>query len=215
MLVSDISFLDNTMLAAYDKLKYVLGSVVLTDLADLQVALGVSFKDTFLLRQSLTHRSYLNENPDSDLASNERLEFLGDAVLGFVVAEKLYSRFPDFSAILRLGENDLHVPNVTFGKPTLAIGQIEIPEPTKAFIEPQGLHFVQRCVKSLTPVPQCLLIVPSQVFQVHHSQITGPGDGLADGLHAQQAAAGKHMALDKVDFLEIAVPDPVGDGDRL
>ena len=63
----------------------------------LQVILGINFKDESLLQQALVHRSYLNENPALHLVSNERLEFLGDAVLGFVVADELYSRFPDFS----------------------------------------------------------------------------------------------------------------------
>jgi ribonuclease-3 len=55
--------------------------------------LGVSFNDLALLEQALVHSSYINENPDFAPASNERLEFLGDAVLGLVVAEKLYQDF--------------------------------------------------------------------------------------------------------------------------
>ena len=61
----------------------------------LQANLGINFKDLSLLQQALVHRSYLNENPSSNLSSNERLEFLGDAVLGFVVASELYERFPE------------------------------------------------------------------------------------------------------------------------
>ncbi len=64
------------------------------DLAALQETLGVSFNNASLLEQALVHSSYINENPSSVLASNERLEFLGDAVLGLVVAEKLYQDFP-------------------------------------------------------------------------------------------------------------------------
>lgn len=63
----------------------------------LQHTLGVTFSDTALLRQSMVHRSYLNENPDFELPSNERLEFLGDALLGLVIAEKLYVDFPHLS----------------------------------------------------------------------------------------------------------------------
>ncbi|MFC1977638.1 ribonuclease III [Chloroflexota bacterium] len=66
----------------------------MTDLAALQQTLGVSFNDVSLLEQALVHSSYINENPDFALASNERLEFLGDAVLGLIVAEKLYQDFP-------------------------------------------------------------------------------------------------------------------------
>lgn len=82
---------------AYHKLKFVLGLLILTKLGELQGILGITFKDDSLLQQALIHRSYLNENPTLHLVSNERLEFLGDAVLGFVVANELYHRFPDFS----------------------------------------------------------------------------------------------------------------------
>lgn len=55
---------------------------------------GIVFHDPTLLRRALTHRSYLNENPAYKLEDNERLEFLGDAILDFVVGEYLYRRFP-------------------------------------------------------------------------------------------------------------------------
>ena len=71
--------------------------MILSDLGALQTILDVNFKDESILQQALVHRSYLNENSLLHLVSNERLEFLGDAVLGFVVASELYSRFPDFS----------------------------------------------------------------------------------------------------------------------
>ena len=69
----------------------------MADLAALQQTLGVWFNDPPLLEQALVHSSYVNENPGFAPASNERLEFLGDAILGFIVAEELYQRFPQFS----------------------------------------------------------------------------------------------------------------------
>ena len=66
----------------------------MADLAALQQTLGISFKDSSLPEQALVHSSYVNENPGIAPASNERLEFLGDAILGLVVAEKLYQDFP-------------------------------------------------------------------------------------------------------------------------
>jgi len=69
----------------------------LVDLVALQETLKVSFNDLSLLEQALVHSSYLNENPGFAPVSNERLEFLGDAILGFVVAEKLYQDFPDLA----------------------------------------------------------------------------------------------------------------------
>lgn len=62
---------------------------------ELENNLNVHFKDYSLLARALTHRSYLNENPDAALEDNERLEFLGDAVLDFIVGAYLYHRFPE------------------------------------------------------------------------------------------------------------------------
>ncbi|HEY4690617.1 MAG TPA: ribonuclease III [Anaerolineae bacterium] len=53
------------------------------------------FRDPSLLERALTHRSYLNEHPELALEDNERLEFLGDAVLDFVTGAWLYNRFPE------------------------------------------------------------------------------------------------------------------------
>ena len=61
----------------------------------LEERLGYWFNDAGLLELALVHRSLVNESDLSDLDSNERLEFLGDAALGLVVAEFLYDRFPD------------------------------------------------------------------------------------------------------------------------
>jgi ribonuclease-3 len=58
-------------------------------------ALGYSFSNRGLLLEALTHRSFKNERPDLISTDNERLEFLGDAVVGLVVASLLYSRFPN------------------------------------------------------------------------------------------------------------------------
>lgn len=65
-------------------------------LAALQRSLGARFNDARLLRQALVHRSYLNEQPNPALASYDRLEYLGDAFLGWVAARELYDRFPDY-----------------------------------------------------------------------------------------------------------------------
>tara|TARA_Y100000310_G_C20695541_1_gene825429 strand:- start:1024 stop:1743 length:720 start_codon:yes stop_codon:yes gene_type:complete len=65
------------------------------DFSLLENSLQVAFKDKDLLKQAFTHRSYLNENADIQLAHNERLEFLGDAVLELLVTEYLYQTYPD------------------------------------------------------------------------------------------------------------------------
>lgn len=70
------------------------GGRALDNWQELEEQLGVTFQDPSLLRQAFIHRSYLNENPDTGLLSNERLEFLGDAALGLVAAQRLYEFFP-------------------------------------------------------------------------------------------------------------------------
>jgi len=76
---------------ATDKLTGNLGDES-TSLAELSKALGHSFSDLSLLRQALVHRSYIAESDEVD--TNERLEFLGDAVLGWVIADLAYHRLP-------------------------------------------------------------------------------------------------------------------------
>lgn len=67
------------------------------DTASLEKNFGHKFKDKNLLKEALTHRSYLNENPAWGLPNNERLEFLGDAVLELAVTEELFNRYPDYN----------------------------------------------------------------------------------------------------------------------
>jgi ribonuclease III len=65
------------------------------ELRELEARLDVDITDYGLLQRALTHRSYLNESGEPGLEDNERLEFLGDAVLDFVVGAYLYARFPE------------------------------------------------------------------------------------------------------------------------
>lgn len=65
------------------------------DVSDLAQKLGVKFKNLDFLTNAVTHRSYLNEHPNFPLGHNERLEFLGDAVIELVVTEYLYENYPN------------------------------------------------------------------------------------------------------------------------
>lgn len=69
----------------------------MTDISQAEKTLNLTFSNKALLQRALTHRSYLNENPDYLLEDNERLEFLGDAVLDFITGEYLYHRFPEMA----------------------------------------------------------------------------------------------------------------------
>ncbi len=62
--------------------------------SEVEERIGVTFKHPELLRQAFVHRSYMNEYPSPGLESNERLEFFGDSVLSYVVAERLFRDCP-------------------------------------------------------------------------------------------------------------------------
>ncbi len=66
-----------------------------TELLELQQLLAVSFRDPLILLSAITHRSYLNEHKEASWEHNERLEFLGDAVLELVVTDYLFSKYPE------------------------------------------------------------------------------------------------------------------------
>lgn len=65
------------------------------DLDELQQKIDIKFKEISLLETALTHRSFLNENQNSNIENNERLEFLGDAVLELIITEYLYHSYKD------------------------------------------------------------------------------------------------------------------------
>ncbi len=67
----------------------------LSKLDQLEETIGVKFKNKDLLTEALTHRSYLNEYPKWRLPHNERLEYLGDAVLELIITEELFKKFPE------------------------------------------------------------------------------------------------------------------------
>jgi ribonuclease-3 len=66
------------------------------EITKLQSLLKVEFTNTSILVQALTHRSYLNEQPNKDLPSYERLEFLGDSLLSEIISKELYKKYPNY-----------------------------------------------------------------------------------------------------------------------
>ena len=101
MLDTNLSILNrikNYLLIHYQQLAILhLRLFELPDWQILQETIEVHFKDLDLLHQAFIHSSYTNENADSILLDNERLEFLGDSLLGFTVAEMLYREFPQLT----------------------------------------------------------------------------------------------------------------------
>ena len=68
--------------------------IIVKDFSLLEKKLNLNFKNKDLLTQAFIHRSYLNENPSFRLEHNERMEFLGDAILELIVTEELYQKYP-------------------------------------------------------------------------------------------------------------------------
>ena len=101
--------------------------------ADLAERLGLHFTNLHLLVRALTHRSYVNENPNA-VEDNERLEFLGDAILDFVVGAWVYNHFPEMqegdltrmrSALVRTDTLAQFARQLDFG-PALRLGRGEL-----------------------------------------------------------------------------------------
>jgi ribonuclease III len=67
------------------------------DIKEFEKIIKLTFHHPELLEQALAHSSYINENPSRSIGHNERLEFLGDAVLDYIVADKLYRDYPEIS----------------------------------------------------------------------------------------------------------------------
>lgn len=91
------------------------GKVRLKQLSLIQSLIHVKFKDKNLLNRALIHRSYVNESSTGKIKDNERLEYLGDSVLGLIVNEYLFKRFEDYP------EGDLaKIKSAVVSEPTLA-----------------------------------------------------------------------------------------------
>ena len=69
----------------------------MTNFTNFEKKTKIVFRDKDLLKQAFIHRSYINENPSKGLAHNERLEFLGDAVLELIVTDFLYKKYPNYT----------------------------------------------------------------------------------------------------------------------
>ncbi|MBI4654369.1 MAG: ribonuclease III [Nitrospirae bacterium] len=67
------------------------------NISTLETSIGYTFKDKSLLCEAITHKSFANENPEISSSFNERLEFLGDAVLGLIISDYLFCSYPEYS----------------------------------------------------------------------------------------------------------------------
>ncbi|MEK7569597.1 MAG: ribonuclease III [Patescibacteria group bacterium] len=95
------------------------------DFSEFEKKTGIVFKDKDLLKQAFIHRSYLNENPSTGLSHNERLEFLGDAVLELIVTSYLYKKFPTYTEGELTALRSALVNAVIIGEVAQAVGMNE------------------------------------------------------------------------------------------
>ncbi len=146
-------------------------SIQFPPLSDLMTRLGVTFDDPDLLILALTHRSWINEHPDAS-ADNERLEFLGDAVIDFIVGAWLYDRFPKLpegeltalrSALVRAETLALFAQELTidahlrlgFGEDESG-GRTKIPTLCAAFEAVIGAIYLDQGLAAATPLVERL-----------------------------------------------------------
>ncbi len=92
------------------------------DTALFEKKIGIEFKDKTLLKQAFIHRSYLNEHRDIGIDHNERLEFLGDAVLELVVTDYLFRQYPDLPEGEMTAVRAALVNAVTLGESAAELG---------------------------------------------------------------------------------------------
>lgn len=95
------------------------------DFSQFEQKLNLNFKNKDLLREAFTHRSYINESKRSDLTHNERLEFLGDAVLELVVTDFLFKKYPDRTEGDLTSYRSALVNAVTLGEVARTLGMNE------------------------------------------------------------------------------------------
>jgi len=134
------------------------------DLSKLEQRIGVKFDNQDLLLQSLAHRSYLNENPSFQLDHNERLEFLGDAVLELIVTENLFKNYnsPEGEVAEEINLNDFVLLSRGEAKDTGRARQCILANAMEALIGAiyldQGFEAVKIFIEKniLTHLPQIL-----------------------------------------------------------
>jgi len=95
------------------------------DFSQFEKKTNIVFNDKKLLEQAFIHRSYINENSGTQLCHNERLEFLGDAVLELVVTDYLYNKYPDRDEGNLTAYRSSLVNAVTIGEVALSLGMNE------------------------------------------------------------------------------------------
>jgi ribonuclease-3 len=155
-------------------------------LANLQKRLGVAFRDESLLRRALTHRSFINEHPE-ELEDNERLEFLGDAVLDFLIAATFYQRFPEMregdltalrSALVRTEQLAAFAAALNVGTAVrLGKGEAEAGGREKdsvlcsTFEAIVGALYLDQGVEAVTPLVERLFIPEAQIIVSQDSNI--------------------------------------------
>ncbi len=174
---------------------------------ELAQRLGLKFKDMLLLSRALTHRSYLNEHPEA-LEDNERLEFLGDAVLDFVVGAWLYNHFPEMpegdltrlrSALVYTDQLAVFARKIQLGN-AMRLGRGELQAGGKdrtpllcdtfeAFI---GAIFLDQGILAVQKFLASLLIEASEDALIHH-KTEDPKSQLQEWVQARGFAAPRYV----------------------
>lgn len=186
------------------------------NLETFESTLGITFRDKSLLTRALTHRSYLNENLDLPYLDNERLEFLGDAILNFVAAEFLYQRFPEMSegdltslraALVRgetlarfAGEIDLPPYLLISRGEQAAHGRERAPLLAGAFEALIGALYLDQGLAAARAL--ILRVLPNEAERVHHQRLDRDAKSML-----QELSQGKLQVTPQYRLVETRGPD--------
>jgi ribonuclease-3 len=183
----------------------------------LQQRLELSFRNPALLKQAFTHTSYVNEQRGPRLADNERLEFLGDAVLQLTVSEYLYKLYPDSpeGELTRLRASIVCEPSLVRFAETLEFGQVVLlgkgEEQTGGRSRPSLLADAFEAFLGALYLDQGLIAVQAFLDSHLFSQLPGDGQAPLKDFKTELQEKVQHLSMGVLDYRIVDERGPAHD----
>lgn len=183
----------------------------------LQSRVKITFRNTALLKQAFTHTSYVNEQRGARLADNERLEFLGDAVLQLTVSEYLYRLYPDRpeGELTRLRASIVCEPSLVRFAEALEFGQVVLlgkgEEQTGGRTRPSLLADAFEAFVGALYLDQGLNVVRKFLDSHLFSQLPGDGQAPLKDFKTELQERVQHLAMGTLDYRIVEERGPAHD----
>lgn len=183
----------------------------------LQSRVKITFRNTALLKQAFTHTSYVNEQRGARLADNERLEFLGDAVLQLTVSEYLYRLYPDRpeGELTRLRASIVCEPSLVRFAESLEFGQVVLlgkgEEQTGGRTRPSLLADAFEAFVGALYLDQGLNVVRKFLDSHLFSQLPGDGQAPLKDFKTELQERVQHLAMGTLDYRIVEERGPAHD----